>query len=156
MIHSKCLLYAQFSNAGNPGRSYDPTVDLTQALKDHYNPELVKKKLAECHEWLNKDAKFTDEERTQRGWSQAYNLTTWGEYPGMFSRRCSSITAFFHLFLNACISSLLFRSGEIVSVSNVLLGRMGLRDIGGPTEHAAQESQQMRGVVRRLSSVGTA
>ncbi|KAL7487744.1 hypothetical protein ACHAW6_013316 [Cyclotella cf. meneghiniana] len=113
-------------NAGNPGRSYDPTVDLTQALKDHYNPELVQKKLAECHEWLNKDTKFTDEERAQRGWSQAYNLTTWGEYPG-----------------------------EIVSVSNVLLGRMGLRDIGGPTEHAAQESQQMRGIVRRLSSVTT-
>lgn len=43
-------------------------------------------------------------------------------------------------------------SGEIISVSNVLLGRMGLRDIGGPTKNVTDESEQMRGVVRRLSS----
>lgn len=71
-----------FSSFGNPGRSYDPTVDLTEALKDHYNPELAKQKLAEVHEWLNKDAKFTDEERAEKGWGRAYNLTTWGEFPG--------------------------------------------------------------------------
>ena len=57
-------------------------MDLTDALKDHYNPELVKQKLAECHEWLKKDSKFTDDERTIKGWNRAYNLTTWGEFPG--------------------------------------------------------------------------
>lgn len=70
------------SNAGNPGRSYDATVDLTEALKDHYNPELVKQKLAEVHGWLNKDAKITDQDRAEKGWSRAYNLTTWGQFPG--------------------------------------------------------------------------
>ena len=59
-------------------------MDLTEALKDHYNPELAKQKLAECHEWLNKDVKFTDEERAEKGWSRAYNLTAWGEFPGTF------------------------------------------------------------------------
>lgn len=44
-------------------------------------------------------------------------------------------------------------SGEVVSISNVLLGRMGLRTIGGPTKAAADESEQMREVVRRRSSV---
>ncbi|KAL7504236.1 hypothetical protein ACHAXN_002238 [Cyclotella atomus] len=110
-------------NPGNPGRSFDATVDLSEALKDHYNPELAKQKLAEVHEWLNKDAKITDEERAAKGWSRAYNLTTWGEFPG-----------------------------EVVSISNVLLGRMGLRTIGGPTKAAADESEQMREVVRRRSS----
>jgi hypothetical protein len=43
-------------------------------------------------------------------------------------------------------------SGEVISISNVLLGRMGLRDIGGPTKTATDESEAMRGVVRRLSS----
>ena len=43
-------------------------------------------------------------------------------------------------------------SGEIISVSNILLGRMGLRDIGGPTQNAAEQSKHMRGLVRRLSS----
>jgi hypothetical protein len=71
-----------FSNPGNPGRSFDATVDLTEALKDHYNPELAKQKLAEVHEWLKKDGKLTDEERAAKGWNRAYNLTTWGEFPG--------------------------------------------------------------------------
>jgi len=83
MYHNVSLF--KFRNAGNPGRFFDPEVDLTEALKDHYNPELAKKKIAECHEWLNKNAKFTDEERATNGWSRAYNLTTWGEYPGKIS-----------------------------------------------------------------------
>ena len=84
--NEKNTLYSldTYSNAGNPGRAYDASVDLTEALKDHYNPELAKQKLAECHEWLNKDVKFTDEERAEKGWSRAYNLTAWGEFPGTF------------------------------------------------------------------------
>jgi hypothetical protein len=42
-------------------------------------------------------------------------------------------------------------TGEVISISNVLLGRMGLRDIGGPTQTAAEEGQRMRNEVRRLS-----
>lgn len=57
-------------------------MDLTEALKDHYNPELAKQKLTEVHEWLKKDGKLTDEERAAKGWNRAYNLTTWGEFPG--------------------------------------------------------------------------
>lgn len=70
-------------NPGNPGRSLDESIDLTEALKDHYDPELVKSKLAECKEWLKKDSKLTEEEKSKRGWKKAYNLTTWEEFPGM-------------------------------------------------------------------------
>jgi hypothetical protein len=76
------FMHSPFSNSAHPGRSFDATVDLTKALKDHYNPELAKQKLAEVHEWLKKDAKLTDEERAAVGWSRGYNLTTWGEFPG--------------------------------------------------------------------------
>lgn len=109
-------------NPGNPGRSFDPDVDLTEALKDHYDPKLAKSKLAEVHEWLNKRATFTDEQKAEKGWKQAYNLTTWEEFPG-----------------------------EIISVSNVLLGRMGLKE-SGPNKLAAEEAKSMRGIVRRSSS----
>lgn len=67
------------SNPGNPGRSYDNSVDLTEALKDHYNPELAKKKLREVHEWLKSDASISEDEKNKLGWKQAYNLTTWGK-----------------------------------------------------------------------------
>jgi len=46
-------------------------------------------------------------------------------------------------------------TGEVISVSNVLLGRMGLRNIGGPTKAASGESQKMREVVRRNSTAGS-
>jgi len=52
---------------------------LTEALKDHYNPELAKKKLREVHEWLKADASISEDEKNCLGWKQAYNLTTWGK-----------------------------------------------------------------------------
>lgn len=61
---------------------YDESVDLTEALKDHYDPELVKSKLVEVHNWLKKDNSLTDEERVKLGWKRGYNLTTWEEFPG--------------------------------------------------------------------------
>lgn len=71
------------SNAGNPGRGYDATVDMTEALKDHYDAEQAKAKIAEVHNWLKKDAKLTEDEKEKLGWKQAYNLTTWEEFPGV-------------------------------------------------------------------------
>ncbi|KAL9179812.1 hypothetical protein ACHAXT_007782 [Thalassiosira profunda] len=109
-------------NPGNPGRSYDESVDLTEALKDHYDPELAKKKLAEVSSWLNKEASLSDEEKASLGWKQAYSLTTWEEFPG-----------------------------EVITISNVLLGRMGLKSLGGNIEEAAEEAKVMRGVVKRSS-----
>ena len=73
----KLLLY--HSNPGNPGRSFDDSVDLNEALKDHYNPGLAKKKLVEVHNWLKSDASISEEEKNKLGWKQAYNLTTWGK-----------------------------------------------------------------------------
>eukprot|EP00566_Odontella_aurita_P005356 CAMPEP_0113546118 /NCGR_PEP_ID=MMETSP0015_2-20120614/11632_1 /TAXON_ID=2838 /ORGANISM="Odontella" /LENGTH=618 /DNA_ID=CAMNT_0000446545 /DNA_START=8 /DNA_END=1864 /DNA_ORIENTATION=+ /assembly_acc=CAM_ASM_000160 len=111
-------------NTGNPGRSFDESVDLTEALKDHYDPELAKSKLVEVHNWLKKDASMTDEDKAERGWKQAYNLTTWEEFPG-----------------------------EVVSASNVLLSRMGIKKGGGNKKEAVEEAKSMRGIVRRKSSL---
>lgn len=110
---------------GNPGRSFDDSIDLTEALKDHYDPEQVKAKLQEAHDWFKADAaKISDEEKEKLGWKQAYNLTTWEEFPG-----------------------------EVVSVSNVLLGRMGLKGGTGPSKTVKKEAVSMRGLVRRRSSM---
>jgi predicted aldo/keto reductase-like oxidoreductase len=113
-------------NSGNPGRAFDDSVDLTEALKDHYDPEQAKAKLQEVHNWFKADAaaKITDEEKVKLGWKQAYNLTTWEEFPG-----------------------------EVISVSNILLGRMGLKSGGGPSKSVTAEAVNMRGVVRRRSSL---
>ena len=107
-------------NAGNPGRCFDPSVDLTEALKNHYNPELVKSKIAEVHAWLNKDSSLTEEEKI--GWKRAYNLTTWEEFPG-----------------------------ETLTISAILLSRMGLKNTGGNNTNATKEAKVMRGIVRRSS-----
>ena len=113
-----------YFNPGNPGRGFDDSVDLTDALKDHYDPKQAMRKLQEVHDWFKADAvKLSEEEKEERGWKQAYNLTTWEEFPG-----------------------------EVVSVSNVLLGRMGLKSGGGPTKSATAEAVSMRGIVRRRSS----
>lgn len=81
-------------------------------------------KLVEVHNWLKKDASHSDEEKKVLGWTRAYNLTTWEEYPG-----------------------------EIISVSNVLLSRMGLKSGGGNNKDALEEAKAMRGIVRRKSSL---
>ena len=108
---------------GNPGRSFDDSVDLTQALKDHYDPEQVKAKLLETHNWFKAGAaELSDEEKAEQGWKQAYNLTTWEEFPG-----------------------------EVVTVTNVILSRMGLRGGTGPSKAAKAEAVSMRGLVRRTS-----
>ena len=113
-----------YFNPGNPGRAFDDSVDLTDALKDHYDPKQAMRKLQEVHDWFKADAvKLSEEEKEERGWKRAYNLTTWEEFPG-----------------------------EVVSVSNVLLGRMGLKSGGGPTKNVTAEAVSMRGIVRRRSS----
>ncbi len=112
------------SNFGNPGRFYDAKVDLSEALKGHYDPELVISKINEVHNWLKKGSPLPDEERKKLGWTQAYNLTTWEEYPT-----------------------------EVITVSRILLSRMGIVSGGGKSEAAVQEANVMREVVRRKSSL---
>lgn len=120
-----------FSGFGNPGRSYngsetvtskDVSLNLSEVLKDHYDPELAMTKLAEVHNWLKED--MSEEERAKLRWKQAYNLTTWEEFPG-----------------------------EIVSASNVILSRLGIKSGGGNNSDAVQEAKAMRGMVRRKSSL---
>jgi len=70
---------------GNPGLSYDSTVDLSMALGNHYDPKLALQKVIECHSWLGGGAggkKMTEEERISRGWEAAYDLQTWMIFPG--------------------------------------------------------------------------
>lgn len=107
---------------GNPGRSYDDSVDLTEALKNHYDPGLAKSKIVEVHNWLKKASTLSEEERAKLGWKQAYNLTTWEEFPG-----------------------------EVITLSNVILARMGIKSGGGKSEDAVEEAKVMRGIVRRSS-----
>lgn len=119
------------SNSGNPGRFFDETVDLAEALKNHYDPELVRLKLAEVHKWLKKDTNLSDTEKDELGWKKGYNLTTWEEFPGDLSTAKSS-------------------SGLI---SKILLARAGIVSAGGNIEDAVAEADVMRGIVRRSSLV---
>lgn len=72
---------AKAMSAGNIGRSYIPGKDYSEALANHYDPDLAEKKLQECHNWLKKDTVFTEKELQERGWNVAYDVTTWHEYP---------------------------------------------------------------------------
>jgi len=67
---------------GNPGLSFDPDFDYTEALAKHYNPSLALEKMKEVHSWLKKDAIFSEEEIKERGWDSAYDLQTWEIFPG--------------------------------------------------------------------------
>ena len=81
-------------------------------------------KLIEVHNWLKKGSILADKEKEELGWTQAYNLTTWEEYPT-----------------------------EIITVSRILLARMGIMSGGGNSKDAVEEAKLMRGVVRRKSSL---
>lgn len=118
------LFFHLSSDSGNPGRGYDESVDLTEALKNHYDPELAISKLVEVHNWLKKDTSLTEGEKAKLGWERAYNLTTWEEFPG-----------------------------EVLTVSGVLLSRLGIKSGGGNSEDAVEEAKVMRGIVRRASSL---
>ena len=43
--------------------------------------------------------------------------------------------------------------GEVISVSNVLLSRMGIKSGGGNQKDAIEEASSLRGAVRRRSSL---
>uniref|UniRef100_A0A7S1DBK2 Uncharacterized protein n=1 Tax=Cyclophora tenuis TaxID=216820 RepID=A0A7S1DBK2_CYCTE len=63
----------------NMGRSYCPKTDYDKALKGHANPEVIKAKLQEAHEWLSPGSVH---DRTANGWEAAYDLRVWKNYPG--------------------------------------------------------------------------
>jgi len=112
----------------NAGRCYQADVDLSDALQNHVDSESVKKKLAECHEWLySKKDELTEEERKERGWDEAYNLTVWEEHPGQ-----------------PTISGVLLQ--------NVTGGRMGITGTGR-TRRSITEANNMRNSIRMHSSV---
>ena len=75
---------AQFDkrNTANAGRHFIEDIDLTTALKNHYNPALVIQKLKEVEIWLGTDEPLSDEELAAKGWKKGYNLTVWTEMPG--------------------------------------------------------------------------
>mmetsp|Transcript_16482 Transcript_16482/g.35804 ORF Transcript_16482/g.35804 Transcript_16482/m.35804 type:complete len:183 (-) Transcript_16482:166-714(-) len=103
----------------NAGRSHQSDVDLSGALSSHFDAELLKKKLAECHELLNsKTDEPTDEEKKEQGWDQAYNLTVWEEFPGQ-----------------PTVSGVLLQ--------NMTGGRMGITGTG-PTRASMVEAKNMR------------
>lgn len=109
-------------DGGNPGRSFDESVDLTEALKDHYNPKLALKKLKEVHDWLKRSNTINEDQREERGWQKAYSLTPWKEFPGD------------------------------ITVSAVIGGRLctmaGLATGTGPSTEAQVEAKTMRELVR--------
>lgn len=68
--------------SGNMGRAFIAKTDYTEALKNHYNPDILKSKMAETHEWLASTKSMTNTERQERGWDVAYDLRVWESFPG--------------------------------------------------------------------------
>jgi hypothetical protein len=63
-------------------RAPDDSIDYTQVLSSHYDPELAEEKIKEVHALLGRPAKiWTAEERSKRGWEEAYDLRPWTEFP---------------------------------------------------------------------------
>lgn len=78
------VLYARrvCRNPGNPGRPYDESVDITNALLNHYDPNSALVKVKETASLLNKTSKkLSPEQKKERGWDDAYDLRPWHEYP---------------------------------------------------------------------------
>jgi len=103
---------------GNPGTIERDTVDLTKVLENHPNVELLKEKLKTTKSWLKSDTKFTEEELEKKGWSKAYDLTVWDEYP---------TTNF---------------SMKGLVLQNITFGWLG--DAGGPTKETTKHAAQIR------------
>lgn len=59
---------------------------------------------------------------------------------------------FYSTKINNYIVPISLLAGEAISVSNVLLNRMGLKDVG-PNKKAAKEAMKMRNSVRNFSSL---
>ena len=85
-VYSYLYKHNIISKVGNVGLPYDPKIDLTDALKHHFDPVTVIRKLKECDTWLNSCANITEKQRKTRGWEMAYSLTPWVEYPGTYDR----------------------------------------------------------------------
>mmetsp|Transcript_9048 Transcript_9048/g.24441 ORF Transcript_9048/g.24441 Transcript_9048/m.24441 type:complete len:121 (-) Transcript_9048:124-486(-) len=66
---------------GNPGRSYDSKVDLTDALKHHMDPNGAMIKIKNIHELINTKSTHTQEQLKALGWDDAYDLRAWIEFP---------------------------------------------------------------------------
>lgn len=115
----------------NAGRPYNKDVDLTEALRDHYDPDLVERKMIELDGWLRDDDDGpTEEERKARGWDEAYSLTVWEEFPGAPNPNISATK---------------------VLLQNMTGGRMGITGTG-PTKRASHLASSLRTSYRTLST----
>ena len=75
-------LFAANSNAGNPMRGLDDSINLDEVLASHYNPSLAKQRIQQAHEIVGPNSKpLTDAELRSRGWEEAYDLRPWHEFP---------------------------------------------------------------------------
>ena len=110
------------------GRSLDDSVDLSEALKNHYNPELAMQKLNEVHNWLSSketpESGYSDEDLVKMGFAKGYNLTAWTEIPGELD--------------STMIGKLL--------VTVFTGGRMGF--VTGPGSSFRKEAKQLRDALR--------
>lgn len=105
-------------SGGNLGRSYCAKTDLSEALAEHPDPDLVKAKMLEVHQWLTGKKALPDEDRQLKGWAKAYDLRAWENFPG----DVPSLTG--------------------VLLQNLTFGMVGSH--GGPTNSAAQYSKELR------------
>ncbi len=78
--HFKCIPID--SNGGNPMRAPDGSIDLLTVLAGHIDPTLAQTHIEEVHELFAQGKTMTKEERTKRGWDEAYDLRPWNEFPG--------------------------------------------------------------------------
>ena len=80
------FIFVSIRSGCDSGRSLDENVDLTEALKNHYDPELAMNKLKEVHKWLSAKegppSGYSDDDLTDMGFQKGYNLTVWADTPG--------------------------------------------------------------------------
>lgn len=69
---------------GNSGCAYDASIlkkNDSSLWRDHFDPEGLRRRLADAHDWLS-GAGLSEEQRRDRGWTPAYDLSTWEDFPG--------------------------------------------------------------------------
>jgi hypothetical protein len=112
--------FAVYSGFANPMRAPDDSIDYVQVLSRHYDSKLATERIKTVHALLGGSAKIlTGEERSKRGWDQAYDLRPWPEFPDTDRMSMSGVV-----------------------LQNLTAGYFGTG--GGPTAQTVDEGQRIR------------
>jgi len=62
-------------------RAPDDSIDYSQVFSKHYDPALAEERIKAATSLLSSSKRLTAEERSERGWDEAYDLRPWREFP---------------------------------------------------------------------------